>query len=83
MEKLPALASSIYPFMLGRNSCYDDPCLWLNDSVSCLVRQEIAYEAIKGLRENFSVPDIRVGTTSKVGYLLIIVVERGENKKNI
>lgn len=78
MAKQPALADAVYRFMLDNGWRYDEPRLGINGSVSCLVQQEIAHEAIEALWENFIQPDIRLGTTSKVGHLLIVVVEREE-----
>jgi hypothetical protein len=46
--------------------------------VSALVPIEIAYELNENLWETFMAPDIRLGTTPKVGHLLFVIVEREE-----
>ena len=46
--------------------------------VSALVPVDMAYELNECLWENFIQPDIRLGSTSKVGHLLFVIVEREE-----
>ena len=78
MAKQPAIAHAVYRFMCDNKTLYVEPYLQRRGTISCLVPQEMAHSATEALWENFIAPDIRLGSTSKVGHLLFVVVEREE-----
>ena len=76
MAKYIALSLSIFTYILEHFPAVEVKID--GQVVSALVPVEIAYELNENLWETFIAPDIRLGSTSKVGHLLFVIVEREE-----